>query len=239
MANITDDKGYNQIYKKAKAVLCRTERRSDYIISKMDPSKRADVLEIGCGTGELANFIASKTRHNVVASDLCLPFIEEARGKYRLPNLRFEVLDFTSSTTIGNIIKGRKFDYIVGNGILHHLYYGMDDALRKISGLLKNGGKIIFLEPNIINPYCFLIFKFPFFRKIANLEPAEMAFSRRFITGKLNDAGFVDIKVEYRDFLLPITPDPLIPLFVALGGILEKTPIINKLAQSIYISASK
>jgi len=239
MGSIRDDRGYNQGFKPSKALQFRTERRSDYIISKTDLSKSADILEIGCGTGELAYLIASKTKHNVVAIDLCLPFIEEARRKYRLPNLRFEAMDFTSSSSIDSVIKGRKFDYVVGNGILHHVYYKIDDALGKISRLLKDGGAIVFLEPNIINPYCFFIFKFPFFRKLANLEPAEMAFTRRFVIGALRNAGFVNVKIEFKDFLLPITPEPLISLFITLSGIFEKIPIINKLAQSIYIYASK
>jgi hypothetical protein len=69
--------------------------------------------------------------------------------------------------------------------------------------LLKDGGKIIFLEPNIYNPYVYLIFSYAALRKATHLEPDEMAFSKSFATDKLAKAGYKNIKVEYKDFLLP------------------------------------
>ena len=129
------------------------------------------------------------------------------------------------------------FDYLVGNGILHHLYYHLDAALENIKKLLKPGGKMIFLEPNIYNPYCYLIFKYPYFRKTAALEPTEMAFSKNFIKKKLNTAGYKNIKIEYKDFLLPGIPKIFVKPSIILGSVAEKTPLIKMLSQSIFISA--
>ena len=50
-------------------------------------------------------------------------------------------------------VNGRKFDYIIGNGILHHLYHHLDEALKTLYSLLNDQGRIVFLEPNIYNPY--------------------------------------------------------------------------------------
>ena len=41
---------------------------------------------------------------------------------------------------------GRQFDYIVGNGILHHLYYNLPTALFSMRGLLAPNGRVIFLN---------------------------------------------------------------------------------------------
>ena len=96
---------------------------------------------------------------------------------------------------------------------------------------------MIFLEPNIYNPYCYLIFTYPYFRKKASLEPTEMAFSKKFIIKKLNTAGYKNIKVEYKDFLLPGIPKFLIKPSIIIGSVAEKVPLIKMVSQSIFISA--
>jgi 2-polyprenyl-3-methyl-5-hydroxy-6-metoxy-1,4-benzoquinol methylase len=239
MASIKDDRGYNQGFKPSKALDVRMERRCDYMISKANCTAKTNVLEIGCGTGEISYFLAKKTDAQVFGTDICSPFIEEARSKYVRENLKYGLLDFNDPESIENVTGNKKFDYVVGNGILHHLYYHLDDALKNIHSLLDNNGKLIFLEPNILNPYCFLIFKFPFFRKMANLEPDEMSFTKKYIEKKLANVGFKDIEIEYKDFLIPGTPTPIIKPLIALGNIVEKIPVINKISQSIYITATK
>lgn len=129
------------------------------------------------------------------------------------------------------------FDCIVGNGILHHLYPKLDDALAKMKHLLKPGGRIVFLEPNIYNPYVYLIFSCPPLRRRARLEPDEMAFSKRFVAAKLQRTGYRNIRVEFRDFLIPGIPSFLIRPSIMIGAVLERIPVINRLAQSIFISA--
>ncbi len=234
MENIKDDRGYNQVWGDSKATRIRAERRCDYMASQMVVRPNKSVMEIGCGTGKNAFLLAGKTGMQVLGTDLCQPFIDEAKGKYKLMNLRYEVLDFNKAADF----KGEKFDYIIGNGILHHLYHHLDDAMVNMKGLLKENGKIIFLEPNICNPYVYFIFTFPFLRKLTHLEPDEMAFSDKFITEKLEKAGYKNIKVEFRDFLLPGIPSFLIAPSVWLGAILERVPGVRKWSQSIFISAT-
>ena len=235
MASLTDDRGYNQMFAPSKAMQIRSERRCDMIISEMIITEETTILEIGCGTGEIASFIAQKTKAQVIGTDICVPFIEEAKEKHKLPNLSFDVLNFNSPETL----QGKKFDYIIGNGILHHLYYHLDEALKNILFLLKDGGKLIFLEPNLINPYCYFIFSYPYFRKKANLEPDEMAFTKSFIQEKLKKSGYKSSKVVYKDFLLPVIPDTLIKPVILVGDVIEKIPIFNKMTQSIFIVGTK
>ncbi len=234
--SIQDDRGYNQGFKPGKALTVRSKRRCDWFIAQMDLPGRLDILEIGCGTGELSSMIAQRTNHQVLGIDICESFIHQARSDYKHPSLQFQVMDFHNSDPLVT----KKFDYILGNGILHHLYANLDDALESIRDLLKNHGKIMFIEPNIYNPYCFLIFRTtPFFRNMARLEPGEMAFSRKHIARLLKRHAFQEIVVEYRDFLLPNTPAFLIRVIIALGSVLEKTPLIKYLSQSIFISAKQ
>jgi ubiquinone/menaquinone biosynthesis C-methylase UbiE len=235
MASIKDDRGFNQGFALVKSTEVRMRRRAEAFVREMDLQQPREILEIGCGTGEIAYWVAEQTGAHVLGTDLCVPFIEQARRRPRLPNLQYQVLDFNQPQGL----TAQKFDYIIGNGILHHLYYGLHEALINIRRLLKPGGSIIFFEPNIYNPYCTLIFKVPFLREKARLEPAEMAFSKRFIVRRLREADFSEIDVSYRDFLLPGVPDFLIDPLIVTGRILERLPLLNKTAQSLFIKAKK
>lgn len=232
--SIIDDRGYNQGFKETYALKKRMERRADWMINEMQVVQHKKVLEIGCGTGYVSYYIAEKTGMQVIGSDLCVPFIKGAKEKYILPNLSFDTLDFNEAAASLN----NKFDYIIGNGILHHLYYNLTTVLPTLKNLLNKDGKIIFMEPNIYNPYVATIFKNRSFRKWANLEPDEMAFSKSFIKEKLQLTGFKNIEITYKDFLLPGVPKFLVAPSIQIGNILEKTPL-KFISQSILISAEK
>jgi 2-polyprenyl-3-methyl-5-hydroxy-6-metoxy-1,4-benzoquinol methylase len=232
--SIVDDRGYNQGFKETVSLRKRMERRADWMIEEMSTGVGKSILEIGCGTGYLSYYIAKKTGMKVLGTDLCKPFIEEATRNYDLPNLSYDMLDFNQAP----VSVYEKFDYIIGNGILHHLYYNLATSLITLKKLLNTQGKIIFMEPNIYNPYVAAIFKNRGFRKWARLEPGEMAFSKKFIEKELERAGFENIRVKYRDFLLPGIPACLIKPSITFGNFLEKTPL-KFISQSIFISAQK
>jgi len=232
MSAIKDDRGFNQIYEQSEANLIRLRRRADWMIEKMQPGAGEKILEIGCGTGYVSYYIAERTGLHVLGSDLCKPFIEEASEKYILPNLQYDTLDFNVAAESLN----DRYNYIIGNGILHHLYYNLDNVLITFKKLLRPGGRIIFMEPNIYNPYIAAIFKNKALRKRAKLEPDEMAFSKRFISKKIQAAGFGNIDVRYKDFLLPGVPKWLVKPSISIGNLLEMTPL-KIVSQSILISA--
>ena len=233
MRSVRDELGYNQGWSGGVATQVRSERRCDLLISQMavEPHKR--VLEIGCGRGEIARRIGAKTAMQVLGIDRSSAFVSEARSHATESNVAFEVMDFMDADDL----RGRSFDYVVGNGILHHLYHQLDGALAAMRSMLTAGGKVIFLEPNLHNPYVYLIFTQPRLRRRARLEPDEMAFSRRFALDRLRDAGFRDARVEYRDFLLPGVPTWLIQPLISVGRYAERTPGVRHLAQSLLISA--
>jgi len=236
MASIQDDRGYNQGFKPSKILEYRMDRRSRFIMDEMDVSKQCNVLEIGCGLGDISYYIAKNSKYTVLGTDLYQPFIDEASKNFILPNLQFDVLDFNHPEKLND----RKFDYIIGNGILHHLYYIIDETFLQLKDLLKDGGSIIFMEPNLVNPYCFLIFGTThYFRNWAKLEPDEKAFTKCFLRRKLQNAGFRNIKVCNKDFLLPMTPSILIKPTVLISNILEKIPLLQLMTQSVLLCAEK
>lgn len=240
MASIIDERGFNQGFKLTKAQQVRLRRRAESIVVEMrlpttaTELSRIQIMELGCGTGELAWLVSCLTGANVTGVDLSPKFIDVATATHARPNLRFVVANLAMhSPQVGDL----KYDFIVGNGILHHLYYQLDQFLPALARWLAPRGKLIFWEPNLWNPYVFSIFTFATLRRWARLEPAEMAFTRKFIQKKLIAAGFFEIAVNPRDFLLPNIPAFLIDTVVAVGSPLEKIPVLRHWAQSIFICA--
>jgi SAM-dependent methyltransferase len=239
MANITDERGYNQIFAASPAQAIRLHRRAQAIIDALpapDPAKPRRVLELGCGTGELAHTLATLTESRVTGVDLSERFIATARAAYRRPNLDFLVADLTRETPA---TPQDGYDAITGNGILHHLYHHLDAVLPALCRWLRPGGRLIFWEPNLWNPYVWLIFSFGPLRRAAKLEPDEMAFTPGYIRRKLLAAGFATARVTTRDFLLPNTPDALIRPVIAVSDCLDRVSLVNRLAQSLFLVATK
>jgi SAM-dependent methyltransferase len=229
---VQDEGGHNQGWTGGLSTTVRQERRCELLITAMTPLTSRKVLEIGCGRGEIARYLGAKTGMQVLGIDVSEGFIEEAKSKSAVDNVSFEALDFMDAE---ERFRSERFDYIVGNGILHHLYYDLPASLLQIRSLLNEGGRIAFLEPNLHNPYVYLIFSQSRLRRVARLEPDEMAFSRRFALERLASAGFVDVEVEYRDFLIPGVPDWAIRPIVRAGALAERTPGARHLAQSLFI----
>ncbi len=238
MASIKDERGFNQGFKKNQTWWVRSKRRWDRVLSEIElkSERRIRVLEIGCSTGEMSNYISQNSNMEVLGIDISEKFIKEARNKYQRNNLSFQVKDFNKISDFANM---ERFDYVIGDGILHHLYYNLDNSLKSINGLLKESGKIIFWEPNFYNLYVFLIFKIKYFRRLANLEPDEMIFSKGYIERKLRKANFKETEVKFLDFLLPVTPKSLIGLLICVGNIIEKIPFLRCFSQSVFIIGEK
>ncbi len=197
---------------------------------------RVRVLEIGCGTGELSFELLKLTGAQITGVDLSASFISQARGTYPHPGLNFLVVDLNESVPE---FESSAFHYIVGNGILHHLYDQLGRFLARLERGLVPGGKLIFWEPNLFNPYILSIFTIPFLRRLACLEPEEMAFTPSFIARQLSHAGFYDVRAVPRDFLLPHTPTSCIDMVVKLGDRLERLYGVRALAQSVFVTATK
>src|SRR3989344_2865602 len=121
------------------------------------------VLDVGCGTGELAGIIAGKNAAQVLGVDYSLNAILIAKKTHVRNNLSFACVNAEN-------ISGR-FDVVTSLGTLEHF----DDPLsllKKFKHLLRPGGSIIVVSPNWSNPrgYMLMTLKHLFYAKITRAD---------------------------------------------------------------------
>ena len=230
---IADEHGYNQVFALVGSTVERMRRRSEWMVKHIEASGAKRVLELGCGTGEAANFLAEHSSAEIVAVDISEAFLAQARERFKRPNLRYELLDLLGPAPKALGV----FDMVCGNGILHHLVKVLPELMASLRHITTPDGRLAFIEPNFLNPYCAFSFGTPVGRRLAKLEPDEMAFTRRQLKTVLTGAGWKNIDVATRDFLVPGVPESLVKPIIAVEPILEATPLTRWLAQSHFITA--
>ncbi|HEV2350289.1 MAG TPA: methyltransferase domain-containing protein [Terriglobia bacterium] len=102
--------------------------------------KGAFVLEVGCGTGQLSNFLGIHWNRQVFGSDLCLNSLRIANGfraRCKIPNSGFLQMNLFNPA-----FQEQSFDVVICNGVLHATSDPMA-GFESIGRLVKPGGKII------------------------------------------------------------------------------------------------
>lgn len=194
-------------------------------------NNKSRVLEIGCGTGLFTNELA-RTDNTIVAIDISDALIMKAKDRVSSANVHFVV-----GNAYETEFKSGSFDFIVGSSSLHHLE--IDSALKEFSRILKPDGRMMFTEPNMMNPQVALIKNVPYIKRRAGDSPDETAFLRWKIANQFRSHGFVDVYVEPFDFMHPQTPVWLLNLMERLTIILENVPFIKEIAGSLIIQCRK
>lgn len=189
------------------------------------------VLEIGCGTGLFTKEL-SGTDNAVVAIDISERLILKAKARVSSGNVHF-IVGNASETGF----KSESFDFIVGCSSLHHL--DLYPALKEFFRILKPEGRVLFTEPNMMNPQVALTKNVPSLKRSVGDSPDETAFFRWQMAKKLRYFGFVDVSVEPFDFIHPQMPASLLNVAERLTTLLEKTPLVREFAGSLMIQCRK
>lgn len=189
------------------------------------------VLELGCGTGYFTRELA-QCEADIVAVDVSPELLEIARTTWPAENVRYEIQNACALS-----YSDARFDSVVGSSVLHHL--DINEALREIYRVLKEGGTIYFTEPNMLNPQIAIQKNVPWIKRMLGDSPDETAFFRWPLRRLLKQTGFRNVRIEPFDFLHPKTPDFLVHGLNRLGRGLENVPVISEFAGSLYIRAIK
>ena len=108
---------------------------------------KKNVLEVGCGTGQLSNYFSLGSNNKIVALDPTLDSLKIAKkfaDKNNISNIKFINADI-----FDDVLSDDYFDFIWCNGVLHHTKdpYGAFEILIKY--LKKNGYVLIGLYNKI------------------------------------------------------------------------------------------
>ncbi|MCW3787441.1 class I SAM-dependent methyltransferase [Plebeiibacterium sediminum] len=207
----------------------RWKRRVKMLTKHINANEK--VLELGCGTGYFTQEII-QTKAQVVAIDISPDLLSIARK-----NITDSNVSFCEENAYKMTFDNDYFDSVIGSSVLHHL--DIDKAIAEIHRVLKVGGVVAFTEPNMMNPQIALQKNIPWLKRKLGDSPDETAFFRWQIVRLLKKYNFREIKVIPFDFLHPAIPLKLVKTFSSIGNFCEKTPLVNEIAGSLYITAIK
>ena len=100
----------------------------------------AKILEIGCGTGQMTNFLGMGWGRTAIGADLCMNSLRLGKGfrdRFSINNAHFVQINLFRPPFLM-----RQFDLVISNGVLHHTS-DCAAAFMSIAPLVKPGGFII------------------------------------------------------------------------------------------------
>ena len=115
---------------------------NNYLTSKFKNfiGYKKDVLEVGCGTGQLAIYFALGTNNRVVCLDPTIESLKLAADFSKKQNI--DNIDFINADIFDDVLTDKYFDFIWCNGVLHHTKDPYK-AFRVLIKSLKNEGYVL------------------------------------------------------------------------------------------------
>jgi SAM-dependent methyltransferase len=112
------------------------------------------VLDYGCGNGDFSKILAERGAL-VYGIDISPNLVDLARAATAGMGLNGRSPQFFVGDAHHTPFESGMFDYVLGNGALHHL--DLDKAYAEIARVLKPGGKAVFQEPMFHHPLLWLL----------------------------------------------------------------------------------
>ena len=162
---------------------------SDFLNILKNETKTKDVLDFGCGIGNLTEKVINFYPKKIVAVDISEEAIKKARNN---PNLNKKNIEYRVENCEDLNLNSDSFDVAYGSGILHHL--NLNKSLSELKRILKKDGKIIFIEPMATNPIINLYRKFTPNARTSDEHPFK------FGDIELIKSLFVNVEVKYYGF---------------------------------------
>jgi ubiquinone/menaquinone biosynthesis C-methylase UbiE len=210
----------------------KIQKKSRLMIDSCEIRDDAYVLELGCGTGLYTRELG-KTGAKIIASDLSEKMLKIGMERCQDFGVAFVQTDIRRLP-----FRAEVFDAVIGAYILHHVE--LEACLPEIKRVLKDGGRIAFWEPNMLNPVVAATKKIGFIKRRVGDSPEETAFLKWRLQGIFEQHGFTNLKFRTSEFVDPsIIPSVLLPLTERVGNLLEKTPLLREFGGSLFISGMK
>ena len=149
-------------------------------------SRAGALLEVGCGAGFAARYLAGRYR-SYVGIDYAAELVRLAREHNALPGARFE------AAGIRDFMPRERFDMVLMIGVLH-LLDDMLGTLRHIAELLVPGGFLVANEPQPANPVI-RVARQARKRLDARYSSDQIELTAKELGELYAAAGFVDVKL--------------------------------------------
>jgi 2-polyprenyl-3-methyl-5-hydroxy-6-metoxy-1,4-benzoquinol methylase len=128
------------VYDLLQSLMGADRARSELVSQHIRPMEGMRLLDIGCGTARILDYLPPLTYHGF---DLSQKYIDEALAHYPgRGTFRCAMLEETM------LLDEPSYDLVLAMGVLHHLD---DEAALKLLGLaksaLKDGGRLVTIDP--------------------------------------------------------------------------------------------
>ncbi|MFJ8237489.1 class I SAM-dependent methyltransferase [Ureibacillus sp. NPDC094379] len=114
------------------------------LFNRENINRTSHILDVGCGTGQTAAYLAHKYEAKVTGIDINPTMVEKAKRRMKTNHLIVKIIQ-------GSVEKlpfpDHHFDYIVSESVLS--FVNKPRALKEICRVLKNGGRLIAIEQTI------------------------------------------------------------------------------------------
>lgn len=107
----------------------------------------AEILDIGCATGEITSSLHSRFKCKTTGIDISSKMIDHCHATYRDKNVFFKVGDILSLQFNDN-----NFDLVVSLSVIEWID-NYEKAISEVSRVLKHGGQWIVSIPNWCSPF--------------------------------------------------------------------------------------
>lgn len=169
---------------------------------------QSTVLELGCGTGIFTVELGYLAKR-VIGADFSEGMLEKAKQKHTSDNVTYLHKDIYSIGYRG------MFDCVVGTYIM--MYLNINLVMRQCYEMLKDGGYIAFIEPNILNPWIWAGINIPFIRRWQRSSDDVKGFRLSEMVKAAKWVGFKDVEAETIEYW-KITPLKKFGGSIVIGG---------------------
>ncbi|MBL7081602.1 MAG: class I SAM-dependent methyltransferase [Candidatus Omnitrophica bacterium] len=203
---LIDNEGYREY---AEGLESHIHHKFSRVLEITQPSKGDNILDVGCGRGELIYYCAQRGA-NVFGIDYSKAAIEIAKQTIKkLP----EELQYLAKAEIGDIVKysfQEKYDIIFMVDIVEHMHdWQLREVFKKITGILNDRGRLIITTPNYYyDKYLFYI------KRIFDVPSNISKWSLRILRGKYKPKNLAEYL--HKIFKLKINRDSIESMHVNL-----------------------
>lgn len=215
----------------------KTYDKITWLFLKLEPKKNDKIIDMGCGTGELAKKLSDLDFKNITGYDISKNCILMARKHYK--NIDFQIRDIEHTE-----LKPNSIDFLFYCGILHH-FTDTGKVVKEAKRILKKKGKVFVFEPNAVNPALWLFRnkKSPF-RSNKMKTPNEEFLTKYQIKTAFEREGLKTIRIDCisgvsytKDYFKRLFPFPFFYIVYAYNlfdAILNKTFLRKEYGSFLY-----